>query len=137
MLCLSTLRGIRDQCFCCHFNFCVKRSHSWKLLQTTQRCVNASFALECYDWLRAIEFWISTALDWPGVDVLHHCVLNSYVLIPVIFSLRSHTASFWKFTGNVTTSHTGKLPERIYWYFWKGPAHTWSFLYGNLLVIFQ
>ncbi len=53
-----------------------------------------------------------------------------------MFLLRSHTAEFRQFTGNVTTSHTGKLPERIYQYFWKGPVHTWS-LYGNLPVIFR
>ncbi len=41
------------------------------------------------------------ALDWPGVDVLHQRV--SYVLIPLIFILRSHTAEFWQFTGNITT----------------------------------
>ncbi len=68
--------------------------------------VNASSASECY--------------DWPGVDVLRQRVLNSYVLIPVIFLLRSHTAEFRQFTGNAATSRTGKLPERIYWYFWKG-----------------
>ncbi len=44
--------------------------------------VNASSASECY--------------DWPGVDVLRQCVLNSYMLIPVIFLLRSHTAEFWQ-----------------------------------------
>ncbi len=64
--------------------------------------VNVSSASECY--------------DWPGVDVLRHRVLN-YVLIPVIFLPSSHTAEFQQFTGNVTTSHTGKLPERIYQYF--------------------
>ncbi len=68
--------------------------------------VNASSASECY--------------DWPGVDVLRQRVLNSYVLIPVIFLLRSHTAEFRQFTGNAATSRTGKLPERSYWYFWKG-----------------
>ncbi len=84
--------------------------------------VNASSASECY--------------DWPGVDVFRQRVLNSYMLIPVNFLLRSHTAEFRQFTGNVTTSHTGKLPERIYQYFWIGPVHTWS-LYGNLPVIFR
>ncbi len=83
-----------------------------------------------------LNFWISMALDWPRVHVLHHRVLKLYVLIPVIFILRSHTASFRQFTGNVTTSHTSKLTERIYQYFWKRPVHTWS-LYGNLLVNFR
>uniref|UniRef100_A0A672QN85 C2H2-type domain-containing protein n=1 Tax=Sinocyclocheilus grahami TaxID=75366 RepID=A0A672QN85_SINGR len=27
-------------------------------------------------------------------------------------------------TGNITTSHTGKVPERIYQCFYKGPVHT-------------
>ncbi len=38
-------------------------------------------------------------------------------LIPVI--LCSHTASFQQFTGNVTTSHTSKLLEQIYRYFYR------------------
>lgn len=91
---------------------------TWHLFYFRKQCgVNVSSASDCY--------------DWPGVDVLHHRILNSYVLIPVIFLLRSHTAEFWKFTGNITTSHNGKLPERTYRYFWKDPVHTWS-LYGNL-----
>ncbi len=91
-------------------------------------------------WLAQSRWIFEFQRLWIGPEytsyVLHHRVLNLYVLIPVIFILRSHTASFRQFTGNVTTSHTGKLPERIYRYFWKGPVHTWS-LYGNLLVIFR
>ncbi len=49
--------------------------------QTTPCGVNAS---ESYDWPRGIAFLISTALDWPRVHVLRHCVLNLYMLIPVI-----------------------------------------------------
>ncbi len=91
-------------------------------------------------WLAQSRWIFEFQRLWIGPEytsyVLHHRVLNLYVLIPVIFILRSHIASFRQFTGNVTTSHTGKLPERIYRYFWKGPVHTWS-LYGNLLVIFR
>ncbi len=46
------------------------QSHCIDSNRTTQRGVNALSASECY--------------DWPGVDVLRHHVLNSYVLIPVI-----------------------------------------------------
>ncbi len=138
------MKGYTRSCFCWCFHF-VSNVHFMQCFAprditasdwTTQHGVNVSSASECYDWPRAVEFWISKALDWPGVDVLRHRVLNSYMPIPVIFILRSHTASFCQFTVNVTTSHTGKLPEWIYWYFWKGPVHTWS-LYGNLQVIFQ
>ncbi len=75
---------------------------------TTQHRVSALSASECYDWPRAVEI-----LDWPGVDVLCQCVLNWYVLIPVIFILHSHRADYRQFTGNVSASHTGKLPEQI------------------------
>ncbi len=91
-------------------------------------------------WLAQSRWIFEFQRLWIGPEytfyVLNHRILKLYVLIPVIFILHSHTASFRQFTGNVTTSHTGKLPERIYWYFWKGPVHTWS-LYGNLLVIFR
>ncbi len=65
----------------------------------------------------------------PGVDVLRQRVLNMYALIPVIFLLRSHTAEFRQFTGNVTTSNTGKLPEQIYRYFCKGPFDLFMAIY--------
>ncbi len=93
--------------FCQTFTFMqllLGQRHRITWLQT-QRGVNASSASECYDWPRAVEVWISTALYWPGVDILHQHVLNLYELIPVIFNLRSHKAEFQQFTGNVTTSH--------------------------------
>ncbi len=66
------------------------RSSWMTFLYFRKQCgVNAS---ECY--------------EWPGVDVLRQRVLNAYALIPVMFLLRSHTAEFRQFTGNVTTSHT-------------------------------
>ncbi len=96
--------------------FCSRDSFQFQTELHSERRVNASSASECYDWSRAFTFWISMALDWPRVVILHHCILNSHMLIPAIFILCSHT-SFWQFTGNVTTSHTSKLPEQMYRYF--------------------
>ncbi len=81
---------------------------------TTQHIINASSVSELY--------------DWPRIDVLRQMVLNSYVLIPLLFcihtehhvlSCKHHTGkpSYRWFTGNFTTSHTGTLPEWFYRYF--------------------
>ncbi len=78
-------------------------------------------------------FWISTALDWPKVDVLCLRVLNLYMLIPVI--------SFCVHTEEITSNLLVMLKLLILVncrneftvYFFKGPVHTWS-LNGNLPV---
>ncbi len=44
--------------------------------------LNASSTSECYDWPRAVEFWIE-CYDWPRVHVLRQCLLNLYMLKPV------------------------------------------------------
>ncbi len=77
--------------------------------QTTQHRVNVSSASEWYDWPGAVEFYISMSLDRPRVDVLRQHVLNSYVLILIIFILRSQTASFRSFSSN-SPFHT-VIPE--------------------------
>ncbi len=41
--------------------------------------LNASSTSECYDWPRAVEFWIE-CYDWPRVHVLRQCLLNLYML---------------------------------------------------------
>ncbi len=54
------------------------------------------------------SFWtlISESVDRSRVDVLRQCVLNLFMLIFCV-----HTESSHQFTGNVTSSHNGKLPE--------------------------
>ncbi len=65
----------------------------------------------CLIWLNLFAVWV------PGISRWSHRMSKSYY---------THRAHYRWFTGNVTTSHTSKLPELIYQYFWKGPVHTWS-----------